>query len=175
MDHYEEVVRDASCTLYTYGLERGADFTGSGLHYASDHQFVGVEFDMDGALSGRVRVGMPGRFNADNALAALSVCSLALGEEGHDKKLLRALENVRVDGRMEIAHVSERCSVIVDYAHNAMSMESLFIHPPGLQPEAAGMRLWLRWEPGKGAAVLHGRDRRKNGGSLYPHRRQPEV
>ena len=26
---------------------------------------------------------------------------------------------------MEIAHVSERCSVIVDYAHNAMSMESL--------------------------------------------------
>ena len=126
MDHYEEVVRDASCTLYTYGLECGADFTGSGLHYASDHQFVGVEFDMDGALSGRVRVGMPGRFNADNALAALSVCSLALGEEGHDKKLLRALENVRVDGRMEIAHVSERCSVIVDYAHNAMSMESLF-------------------------------------------------
>ena len=125
MDHYEEVVRDASCTLYTYGLERGADFTGNGLHYASDHQFVGVEFDMDGALSGRVRVGMPGRFNADNALAALSVCSLALGEEGHDKKLLRALENVRVDGRMEIAHVSERCSVIVDYAHNAMSMESL--------------------------------------------------
>ena len=125
MDHYEEVVRDASCTLYTYGLERSADFTGNGLHYASDHQFVGVEFDMDGALSGRVRVGMPGRFNADNALAALSVCSLALGEEGHDKKLLRALENVRVDGRMEIAHVSERCSVIVDYAHNAMSMESL--------------------------------------------------
>ncbi len=111
--------------MYTYGLECGADFTGSGLHYASDHQFVGVEFDMDGALSGRVRVGMPGRFNADNALAALSVCSLALGEEGHDKKLLRALENVRVDGRMEIAHVSERCSVIVDYAHNAMSMESL--------------------------------------------------
>ena len=72
-------------TSYTYGLERGADFTGNGLHYASDHQFVGVEFDMDGALSGRVRVGMPGRFNADNALAALSVCSLALGEEGHEK------------------------------------------------------------------------------------------
>lgn len=32
---------------------------------------------------------------------------------------------VRVDGRMEIAHVSKKCSVIVDYAHNAVSMESL--------------------------------------------------
>ena len=30
-----------------------------------------------------------------------------------------------VDGRMEIAYVSKTCSVIVDYAHNAVSMESL--------------------------------------------------
>ena len=174
MDHYEEVVRDASCTLYTYGLERGADFTGNGLHYASDHQFVGVEFDMDGALSGRVRVGMPGRFNADNALAALSVCSLALGEEGHDKKLLRALENVRVDGRMEIAHVSERCSVIVDYAHNAMSMESLLSTLRDYSPK----RLVCVFGCGGNRA----KERRysmgeigKNGGSLHPHRRQPEI
>ena len=86
---------------------------------------------MKGLLSGRVRVGMPGKFNADNALAALAVCSLALkGEDGMlseetKQALLHSLENVRVDGRMEIAYVSRVCSVIVDYAHNAVSMESL--------------------------------------------------
>lgn len=125
-DHYEEVTKNASCKLYTYALDAPADFTGDGLHYASGHDFVGIEFTVHGGLNGRVRVGMPGKFNADNALAALSVCSLALGkEEGQEEILLRSLENVRVDGRMEIAYVSKTCSVIVDYAHNAVSMESL--------------------------------------------------
>ncbi len=125
-DHYEEVVKDASCRLYTYGLETEADFTGDSIHYANDHEFVGIEFDIHGKVNGRVRVGMPGKFNADNALAALSVCSLALEKDGiREETLLDSLENIRVDGRMEIAHVSKKCSVIVDYAHNAVSMESL--------------------------------------------------
>ena len=40
-DHYEEIVKDASCRLFTYALEGEADFTGGNLHYASDHEFVG--------------------------------------------------------------------------------------------------------------------------------------
>ena len=35
------------------------------------------------------------------------------------------LEHVRVNGRMELAYSSEKCTVIIDYAHNAVSMESL--------------------------------------------------
>ncbi len=153
-EHYDEVVKDAKCALHTYMLKddalkddapennglndtaaggaQQADFCGDAIHYASDHEFVGIEFDIHGGLSGRVRVGMPGRFNADNALAALSVCALALKSRGEltpkiREKLLHSLENIRVNGRMEIAHVSKRCSVIVDYAHNAVSMESLLM------------------------------------------------
>jgi len=132
MDHYEEVTKNATCRLYTYGLECRADFFGSGIHYANDHDFVGVEFDMCGGPNGRVRVGMPGKFNADNALAAIAVCALAVSggdvaslSDEISEKLLKALEEIRVDGRMEIAYVSKTCSVIVDYAHNAVSMESL--------------------------------------------------
>lgn len=121
MEHYEKVVKDAPCTLYTYGLEKKADFSGDQIHYANDHEFVGIEFDIHGGIEGRVRVGMPGKFNADNALAAISVCFLAT----KDPAVLHALEDIRVDGRMEIAYVSKKCSVIVDYAHNAVSMESL--------------------------------------------------
>jgi UDP-N-acetylmuramoyl-L-alanyl-D-glutamate--2,6-diaminopimelate ligase len=140
MDHYEEIVEHATCKLYTYGLDTDADFRGDKLHFVNEHDFVGVEFHAHGDLGGKVRVGMPGRFNADNALAALSVCTLAVAQmpEHVDtfdekpelkasvkRKLLHALEGIRVDGRMEIAHVSPICSVIIDYAHNAMSMESL--------------------------------------------------
>ena len=130
-DHYDEVVKDATCRLLTYALNGNADFMGDDIHYASNHDFVGIEFSIHGMLDGRVRVGMPGKFNADNALAALAVCTLALsGGSGvlddHTKQaILGSLVKVRVDGRMEIAHVSKTCSVIVDYAHNAVSMESL--------------------------------------------------
>ena len=130
-DHYDEVVKDATCRLLTYALNGNADFMGDDIHYASNHDFVGIEFSIHGMLDGRVRVGMPGKFNADNALAALAVCTLALsGGSGvlddHTKQaILGSLVKVRVDGRMEIAHVSKKCSVIVDYAHNAVSMESL--------------------------------------------------
>ncbi len=132
MDHYEEVIANAACQLHTYALEGAADFSGDAIHYANDHDFVGIEFDFNGGFEGRVRVGMPGRFNADNALAAIAVCALAVSGgdvstlDGETQaKLLNALEEIRVDGRMEIAHVSKICSVIVDYAHNAVSMESL--------------------------------------------------
>lgn len=127
-DHYDEVVKDASCHLHTYALGEGADFYGDELHYASDHEFVGIEFSIHGGLEKRVRVGMPGTFNAENALAALSVCTLALGRKRIEEKWAEielALERLRVDGRMEIAYVSKQCSVIIDYAHNAVSMESL--------------------------------------------------
>ena len=74
-DHYEEITRDAACRLVTYALGGNADFTGDDIHYASDHDFVGIEFSVHGPLNGRVRVGMPGKFNADNALR-LSQCAL---------------------------------------------------------------------------------------------------
>ena len=41
------------------------------------------------------------------------------------EKLQHALEHLKIDGRMEIVYTSEQCCVIVDYAHNAVSMESL--------------------------------------------------
>ncbi|MCI8455284.1 MAG: UDP-N-acetylmuramoyl-L-alanyl-D-glutamate--2,6-diaminopimelate ligase [Lachnospiraceae bacterium] len=135
-DHYDEIVKDADCQLHTYallddGMQAEADLMGSQICYASDHAFVGVEFLLHGKASERVRVGMPGRFNADNALAALAVCGLVLEDEGADEavrgRVLSALETIRVDGRMEIAYVSKKCSVIVDYAHNAVSMESLLM------------------------------------------------
>ncbi|MFQ8731235.1 MAG: glutamate ligase domain-containing protein [Enterocloster bolteae] len=83
---------------------------------------MGTEFDVTGNMDMDVRLGIPGLFNVDNALAALCVCSfLGLPKD----RIVHALEHIRVNGRMEIVHTSSRCTVLVDYAHNAVSMESL--------------------------------------------------
>ncbi len=136
--HFEEIVKDASCELYTYRVddagtasdaawdagrqERAADFQASGIRYISEPDFVGTEFELSGRCAMKVRLGIPGLFNVSNALAAVSLCSfLRLPEE----RISHALEHIRVNGRMEIVYTSARCTVIVDYAHNAVSMESL--------------------------------------------------
>ena len=60
-DHYDEVVKDATCRLLTYALNGNADFMGDDIHYASNHDFVGIEFSIHGMLDGRVRVGDAGK------------------------------------------------------------------------------------------------------------------
>ncbi len=72
----------------------------------------------------RVNVPVPGRFSVYNALGALAV-TLSMGVDA--EKAIRALNGVKVIGRTEpVHHALCRVPVIIDYAHNALSMESLF-------------------------------------------------
>jgi len=67
---------------------------------------------------------MPGLFNVSNALAAIAI-SYALNIPL--KNIHAGLKRAQVSGRMEVyTNLSKDLYVIVDYAHNKMSFESLF-------------------------------------------------
>ncbi|MEI3518425.1 MAG: Mur ligase family protein [Clostridia bacterium] len=72
----------------------------------------------------RFELSMRGLFNVDNALAAIAMTSCL----GIPVEYIKAgLKKARVSGRMEFFTSSKRgYSVIVDYAHNQMSFETLF-------------------------------------------------
>ena len=78
----------------------------------------------EGAFDDSFTINMPGLFNVENALAAIAIChELGIGIPEIQKGLFKA----HVDGRMEVfSDPDERCLVIVDYAHNKMSMQALF-------------------------------------------------
>ncbi|MDF2886017.1 MAG: UDP-N-acetylmuramyl-tripeptide synthetase [Lacrimispora sp.] len=122
-EHFDEAIKDASCRMYSFSLDKaGTSFKAENIRYVAQSDFVGLEFNVKGAFELSVRVNIPGRFNVANALAAVSVLSfLDLPKE----KICHGLEHLSVNGRMEIVYSSEKCTVIVDYAHNAVSMESL--------------------------------------------------
>ncbi|MDO4266625.1 MAG: UDP-N-acetylmuramoyl-L-alanyl-D-glutamate--2,6-diaminopimelate ligase [Eubacteriales bacterium] len=109
--------------MITYGMENEtADLRASELSYRADGAFVGTEFTVSGLRNDRLRLSLAGKFNVSNALAALCVCSLfSLPEE----KVREALSEIHVNGRMEIVYKTDRFQVLVDYAHNEVSMESL--------------------------------------------------
>lgn len=121
-EYFEEIIRGASAKIKTFSIEHSADFEAEDVKYIREHDFVGLDFKMTGEYESELKVNVPGLFNVYNAMAAAGVCSyLGLPEETAS----HALEHMQVDGRMEIVYKSERCTVIVDYAHNAVSMESL--------------------------------------------------
>lgn len=75
-------------------------------------------------FEGEFELTIPGLFNVQNALAAISVC-IALGIP--QKYIYIGLMKARSDGRMEVYQNTDGSAVvIVDYAHNKMSFENLF-------------------------------------------------
>ncbi len=121
-EHYSEMTEGSKAEIKTFSLEHAADFRAGDVKYIREDNFVGLDFKMTGEYNIELRVNVPGLFNVYNAMAAAGVCSyLGLPSE----KVAHALEHMQVDGRMEIVYKSAKCTVIVDYAHNAVSMESL--------------------------------------------------
>jgi UDP-N-acetylmuramoyl-L-alanyl-D-glutamate--2,6-diaminopimelate ligase len=77
-------------------------------------------------------VNIPGLFNVYNAMAAAALCEvMGIPQEA----ICKALRTVTVDGRMEIVYASEDLVALVDYAHNAVSMESLLSTLREYQPK----------------------------------------
>ena len=119
---YEEVAKDAQCPLETFGFDESCDLYAANGELTRRPGFLGVSFDLRGKENFRVNVGVPGKFNIYNALAAISVC-LACGAD--KDAVLKGLESVKVKGRVEPVPVSDRFTLLIDYAHNALSMENV--------------------------------------------------
>ena len=118
------VLEKAPCPVKTFGFGTGADYQGSGCAHLNRPGFLGVTFQVSGALRFAAQVGLPGRFNASNALAAIACChQLGIPQAAMEE----GLGQVRVQGRVEPVEVPGPFTLLLDYAHNAVAMENLLI------------------------------------------------
>lgn len=84
---------------------------------------LGMEFvcDAEGA-KGKYKISLPGDVNASNALVGLAVADLF----GIDEKAkAEGLASVFVKGRGEMLELDSDFTVIIDYAHNGVSLKSI--------------------------------------------------
>ena len=120
--HAEAILRNHTCEVETYGLDTSADLYADDLRLVNKPGELGVDFHVKGKMDFRVEVPTPGRFSVYNALTAISVCRHFAVEE---EKIKAALLRAHVKGRIEMVPVSDKFTLLIDYAHNAMSLESL--------------------------------------------------
>lgn len=120
-EHTEQVLEGHTCTVETYGLNEGAELRAVNIQYVHEPGHISTEYDIDGENL-HIRLSLPGKFSVYNSLCAVAVTRhLNVDEE----KLKEALLTVAVKGRVEPVKVSDKFILMIDYAHNAMSLKSI--------------------------------------------------
>ena len=122
-DQYtDKIIANADCKIETYGCTQNADLRATDIELSHVLGNAGVRFNCSGLVDMSVELGMPGEFSVYNALCAIAVTR----HFNVDKALLKeTLMTVKVKGRVEPVYVSEKFAVIIDYAHNPVSLESV--------------------------------------------------
>lgn len=120
--HFADVFREATCEIETFGFSEKADLRAQDVKLLSKPGRLGVSYRALGLMNMDVEIDVPGKFSVYNSLTAIAVCRHFGAPE---EKILSALKTAQVKGRIEMVKVSEDFTLMIDYAHNAMSLESL--------------------------------------------------
>ena len=129
--HLAKILEGHTCTVETYGFSEGADLQAVNEHLVSGPGYLGVAYHVN--VHGKpeqeedkegfdVEIDIPGRFSVYNSLCAIAVCR-HFGVP--HQAMMDALKCAKVKGRIEKIPVSDQFTLMIDYAHNAMALESL--------------------------------------------------
>lgn len=119
----QSVIKCCKGDVITYGYDNKADYVLENAQKVKQSNLLCVEFDMKALGKDKnFTVALPGEFNAHNALIAV-----ALGKEFSvkDEDISKGLRDVFVKGRGELVRESEDITIIIDYAHNGISLKSI--------------------------------------------------
>lgn len=121
-EHLAQVLEGHTCQIETFGFSEKADLRAENPHMVTRPGYLGIDYHVAGLLDMDVEIDIPGRFSVYNSLTAIAICR-HFGVEKKD--IIEALKKAKVKGRIEMVKVSDEFTLMIDYAHNAMSLESL--------------------------------------------------
>ena len=122
--YFDEMTKGAACPVKTFSINGESDYMGTDTKFECDDKRMYTSFLCKTANEAfDVNINIPGMFSVYNALAAIAVTK----ELGIDNSTIAsALDKTFVKGRMEMVPVNGGKTVIIDYAHNELSVQSLF-------------------------------------------------
>ncbi len=121
-EHFERIIEGHTCSLETFGFSEDADLRAADAHLISRPGYLGIAYRVEGLMNFPVEIDIPGKFSIYNSLTAISICRHF---QVPVEKITAALKVAQVKGRVEMIKVSDDFTLMIDYAHNAMALESL--------------------------------------------------
>ena len=120
--YFKDVFKNATCRVETFGFSENADLRAENVKLVSRPGYLGVAYHVSGLMDFDVEIDIPGKFSVYNSLTAIAVCRHF---QVPAEKIKEVLKQAKVKGRIEMIKVSDEFTLMIDYAHNAMSLESL--------------------------------------------------
>ena len=120
--YFKDVFEGSTCKIETFGFSPEADLRAENVELVSRPGYLGVAYHVAGVMDFDVEIDVPGKFSVYNSLTAISVCRHF---QVPVEMIKDALKKAKVKGRIEMIKVSDDFTLMIDYAHNAMSLESL--------------------------------------------------
>ncbi|MGN0436589.1 MAG: Mur ligase family protein, partial [Wujia sp.] len=130
--HVNDMTETATCSIVTYGMDGDSHYRATDIRLYRRDGVLGIAYQLQGKLEGDVIVDLPGEFSVHNSLAAIAIADLmGVGFE----QIKQILTEIKVRGRVEMIPISDEFTVMIDYAHNAMAMESLYTALSAYKPK----------------------------------------
>ena len=120
--HYKDILKDHTCRVETYGFSKDEDLYAEDMQLVHKPGYLGVFYHVSGKLDFDVEIDVPGKFSVYNSLTAIAICRHF---EVKTDIMKKALKQAKTKGRIEMIKVSDEFTLMIDYAHNAMSLKSL--------------------------------------------------
>ena len=121
-EYFFNMVDMGESSINTYGYNEKADLRIEKMDLYREGSKIGIEIELDGVIKDKFRVSTPGKFSSYNVMAAILTCQML----GIDVKYMKkTLEEFSVKGRVEPVWVSDDFTLLIDYAHNGVSTESI--------------------------------------------------
>lgn len=130
--HVQEVLKGHTCEVETFGFSEQADLRATNVELVKRPGYLGVAYTVKGLVNCDVEIDVPGKFSVYNSLTAIAICRHFQVTQENMKK---ALKEAKTKGRIEMIKVSDEFTLMIDYAHNAMSLESLLTTLKEYQPK----------------------------------------
>ncbi len=119
----KEVIENSSGEIITYGENETADYILRSCKKIKNGSRLGMKMNISAKATEKTfDLAIPGEINCHNALVAVAIAEgLGISDEG----IAKGLEEVFVKGRCEIVKAHDDITVIIDYAHNGVSLKSI--------------------------------------------------
>ena len=114
--------RFATCKVETFGFSEKADLRAADVEHVSRPGYLGMKYRVEGLMNFDVELTFRVSSVCYNSLTAIAVCRHF---DVPVETIKKALKVAKVKGRIEMIKVSDDFALMIDYAHNAMSLESL--------------------------------------------------
>ena len=130
-EHLEGILKGHTCQVETFGYGKENNLVAQNVQLKKEHGALGVKYHVAGLMNFDVEVNVPGKFSVYNSLTAIAICH-HFGVSVEEIK--KAMLHVSVKGRIEIVPVTKRYTLMIDYAHNEMSLKNLLEMLRGFKP-----------------------------------------